>query len=41
MLLEARLPDVIWTIQLVAAALAAIGLVTLAGLRKAQSASSK
>ncbi|MGI8910838.1 MAG: MFS transporter [Rubrobacteraceae bacterium] len=41
MLLEARLPDVIWTVQLAAAALAAIGLITLAILRKAQSASSK
>nr|MBA3423315.1 hypothetical protein [Rubrobacter sp.] len=32
-LLQARLPDAIWTIQLAAAALAAAGLVALAVLR--------
>jgi MFS family permease len=33
-LLEARLPGVIWAIQLAAAALAAVGLITLAALRR-------
>ena len=33
-LLQAELPDVIWTIQLAAAALASVGLVTLAALRR-------
>ena len=33
-LLQAELPDVIWTIQLVAATLASVGLVTLAALRR-------
>jgi MFS family permease len=32
-LLQAEMPDVIWTIQLVAALLAAVGLLTLAFLR--------
>jgi len=40
-LLQAGLPDVIWTIQLVATALAAIGLVALAALRKVYARSSK
>lgn len=34
MLLQAGLPGVIWTIQLAAAACAAVGLVTLAALRR-------
>jgi MFS family permease len=33
-LLDTRLPEIIWTIQLIAAALAATGLLTLATLRK-------
>ena len=33
-LLDARLPEIIWTIQLIAAALAATGLLNLATLRK-------
>ena len=36
-LLQAELPGVIWTIQLGAAACAAVGLVTLAALRRSQS----
>jgi MFS family permease len=36
-LLQAELPGVIWTIQLAAAACAAVGLVTLAALRRPQS----
>ncbi|MBA3471781.1 MAG: MFS transporter, partial [Rubrobacter sp.] len=34
LLLDARLPEIIWTIQLIAAALAATGLLALAALRK-------
>jgi MYXO-CTERM domain-containing protein len=33
-LLDARLPEIIWSIQLVAAALAVIGLLALAALRR-------
>jgi MFS family permease len=40
-LLEARLPDVIWKIQLVTAALAAAGLVVLRGIRSQASGISK
>jgi MFS family permease len=40
-LLEARLPDVIWKIQLVAAALAAAGLVVLIAVSRQRSAFSK
>lgn len=34
LLLDARLPEIIWTIQLIAAALAAASLLALAALRK-------
>ena len=40
-LLEARLPDVIWKIQLVAAALAAAGLVVLIAVSRQRSTISK
>jgi hypothetical protein len=41
LLLDARLPEVIWTIQLIAAALAIIGLIALEAVSRQRSAVSK